>query len=734
MKYQHLAVIFCLIIVPISIVVGLFTNNMIKVSEKEAEYTSLLYNSTYDAVRAYQINTQNNNYSSEKTSRIRDITASVNSFFNSMANGLSSSGYTKTQLNDYIPAILYNLYDGFYIYGAYNNYAQLKNKEYTMSGGTTETRKAPEFQINEDINEDSKMRGLKAFNYYTCKYTVNNQYNIVVNYTLDNYISIYAEYIGNDGKWKYEALNGYYIDPRKVTNIDSNNHTVTLNYDTVIGPETLGEYVATVDTQYEKVGNSYNYHKNYRNIRYYNYVIYNNQKYYFDDSVMNGSSEYGTIPPRIETSLGGTRDNNLSFNNTYAGIPIFRLENNKRVYIGTYEMARLYASIKGMPIPVDEKNFFTNNGIVLRTFFKNKDNEFKDLNAYYYYVNAKAFSERAHGILRMVDVGSDYRNIDSEAFKRKYNITIDSTGVQGNDPHQKAYLNTNKIFDYEQPDNDPELASSAFDSHRIDVIIASIQNALVNEVKNFDNYLGRTYRYQMPAISETDWHTIATNSTMLTFMQGMPIGNYKFYSNYSVVSNAKTVEYVNKEAIYIQPNYESNNGWNHVKMASQASQEADYNRNNEMIIRYRNMDNKLIYYDPRSRFFNEEIKRKRVENSNYKVVCYRLIDYDRDSITLDKEDLNAIEDSDGELTKYFYYQPGIASYDSIVSRNNLYGKNSINATDMLIKGGMTDDGVLIDSDIRKAYLSSLARFRSSAKKLSAENRYMINGEISFLKS
>ena len=73
MKYQHLAVIFCLIIVPISMVVGLFTSSMIKVSEKESAYTSLLYNSTYDAVRAYQINTQNNNYSSEKTSRIRDL-------------------------------------------------------------------------------------------------------------------------------------------------------------------------------------------------------------------------------------------------------------------------------------------------------------------------------------------------------------------------------------------------------------------------------------------------------------------------------------------------------------------------------------------------------------------------------------------------------------------------------------------------------------------------------------
>ena len=731
MKYQHLAVIFCLIIVPISMVVGLFTSNMIKVSEKESAYTSLLYNSTYDAVRAYQINTQNNNYSSERTSRIRDITASVNSFFSSMATGLSSSGYTKTELNDCIPAILYNMYDGFYIYGIYNNYAELKDKQYNTSYGTTETKKAPEFKMNEDISEDAKLKGLKAFNYYTCKYTVNNQYNIIVNYTLDNYISVYAEYIGNDGLWKYEALEGYYIDPRKVTNIDDKNHTVTLNFDTVIGPEVLGEYVATVDTQYH-LDNTF--HKVYRNIRYYNYVIYNNQKYYFDDSVMNGGSEYGTVEPIIKTV--GNRDNNFSFNNTYTGIPIFRLENNKRVYIGTYEMARLYASIKGMPIPVDEKNFFTMNHIDLAGFFKNKDYEFKDLNAYYYYVNAKAFSERAHEILKRIDIGDDYRNIDSEPFKRKYNVTIDSTGVQGTDPHQKAYLITNKIFDYEQPGNDPELASSAFDSHRIDVVIASIQNGLINEVKNFDDYLGRTYRYQMPAISEVDWHMIANNSTMLTFMQGMPIGNYKFYSNYAVVSNGKTVEFINRDSIYVQPNYQNNDGWNSFALATQASADGTYNENNVMAVRYKNMDNQLVYYDPRSKLFNEEAKKRKMENVNYKVVCYRLVDYDKDSITLAKDDIGAIEGNDPknlQLTKYFYYQPGIASYDSIVSRNNLYGKNSINATDMLIKGGMTDDGVLINNDIRIAYLSALARFRASAKKLSSEDRYQINTQISFVK-
>ena len=267
--------------------------------------------------------------------------------------------------------------------------------------------------------------------------------------------------------------------------------------------------------------------------------------------------------------------------------------------------------------------------------------------------------------------------------------------------------------------------------------MANIQNALVNEVKNFDEYMSKSYKYQMPAITEGDWNVLANNSTMLAFMEGMPIGNYKFFSNYAIVNNTKTIEFINKEAIYVQPNYQNNEGWNSAALATQASHNGDYNPNNAMILRYQNLDNKLVYYDPRSRLFNEESKRKKNENVNYKVICYRIIDYDRDSITLSKEDVNAVvgnDPNDMQLTKYFYYQPGIASYDSVVSRNNLYGKNSEYAIDMLIKGGITDDGVIINPDIRIAYLTALARFKASTKKLSAEKRYQINEQVSFVKS
>ena len=121
MKLQHLSVIFVIIILPIVIVVSVYTNNLIKVADTKAEYDKILMNSTYDAVRAYQLNTLSNSFASVNESRLRDVKASANTFFNSLASGLSQSGFTKTELNDYVPAILFTLYDGYYIYTPYQN-------------------------------------------------------------------------------------------------------------------------------------------------------------------------------------------------------------------------------------------------------------------------------------------------------------------------------------------------------------------------------------------------------------------------------------------------------------------------------------------------------------------------------------------------------------------------------------------------------------------------------------
>ena len=102
MKLQQLAVIFVIIVVPISLVLSMYTKNNTEVLKAQAEYDSILLNATNDAVNAYQMNTLRNGYSTINDSKIRDISASVNSFFNSLASGMGSSGYNREDLEGYI--------------------------------------------------------------------------------------------------------------------------------------------------------------------------------------------------------------------------------------------------------------------------------------------------------------------------------------------------------------------------------------------------------------------------------------------------------------------------------------------------------------------------------------------------------------------------------------------------------------------------------------------------------
>ena len=60
MKLQSLAIIFIIIIMPISMVLSEYINNNIKTEERELSYNTKLLNSTYDAIKAYQLNTVNN--------------------------------------------------------------------------------------------------------------------------------------------------------------------------------------------------------------------------------------------------------------------------------------------------------------------------------------------------------------------------------------------------------------------------------------------------------------------------------------------------------------------------------------------------------------------------------------------------------------------------------------------------------------------------------------------------
>lgn len=82
------------------------------------------------------------------------------------------AGYNQDVLKEYVPALVYTMYDGYYIYSAFTN---------TLS--------------SEDYSEDStyqngeKISGLKPYIHYSCRYKQGN-IDVVITYSLDNFITV----------------------------------------------------------------------------------------------------------------------------------------------------------------------------------------------------------------------------------------------------------------------------------------------------------------------------------------------------------------------------------------------------------------------------------------------------------------------------------------------------------------------------------------------------------------
>lgn len=177
MKLQTLTVIFIIIMLPITMVVSQYIKTEISTITLQSEYDTKLNNATYDAIKAFQMNESNSTTENIPTEKIRDVNASVNSFYNSMATSMGVSGYTEEDLKGYIPCLVYTLYDGYYIYTSYDNNG---TKEY----------------------------GLKPYVYYTESITGTNsngkKVDVTVSYTLDSYIMV----VGNIGS-DFVSKSGY---------------------------------------------------------------------------------------------------------------------------------------------------------------------------------------------------------------------------------------------------------------------------------------------------------------------------------------------------------------------------------------------------------------------------------------------------------------------------------------------------------------------------------------------
>ena len=183
MKLQNLTVIFAIIVIPITLILSAYIGTQIDTASLQQSYNTTLMDATHDAVVAFELNTEDNQYSTNADAIRRDILASINTFSTSLATGLGVSGANPEYIMPYIPAILITLYDGYYIYSPSEH--SYEAKELNEQTG--------EF---EQIRKTGYAHTLKPYIYYSAKYQSGDNY-IIVNYTLDNYITLYGK-IGNE--------------------------------------------------------------------------------------------------------------------------------------------------------------------------------------------------------------------------------------------------------------------------------------------------------------------------------------------------------------------------------------------------------------------------------------------------------------------------------------------------------------------------------------------------------
>lgn len=466
MKIQELAIIFIIIILPISLVLSVYTQNQVQTINTQTLYDNRLTSATYDAMRAYQLNAANSTTSDMSNSKTRDIEASVSAFRNSIMTAFELNGFTANELNSYIPALVYTMYDGLYIYSPYSNIAEVN----------TDANADEEVKIK---TEGQKEYGLKPYISYSCRYKTTN-IDVVITYSLDNHIAVKGM-IGSE----YVNKEGYLIDGIKCQNINTNTDVEKLSNDDMkdakityngieIGTESLKEYIPlSIDKNAA-----------------YPYAKINGTKYYLiqdkegDQQIVYVSNGF------FRTQCKSTDSDKTAFN-AYKNI----IENNymaKEYYYEAYKFTKWFREDSGL-----------------------------------------------QG-LKYSDAYDEVLIKDGDTAKTFYGKVW-----EGNDTIIFQFNSSSDIKD------NIENETSTFNQHRLAVIRYKIENNLAIAISNYNAYSGATkVVFQMPELKEDEWDQIIHNISLISFLQGLQIGE-KTYNGYTLVTNSESEEVVLEGNIFM---------------------------------------------------------------------------------------------------------------------------------------------------------------------------------------
>lgn len=501
MKLQNMTVIFIIIMIPIILVVSYYIGLQINTITMQKNYTVKLQTAAKDSIQALEINTVEWNSASSNLadSKRRDVLAAINTFTTSLANGMGIGGAGKGRIQTYIPAIVYTMYDGYYIYSA-----SLMKDQKTDNNGLT--------QFNDDgtieFSGKSYQYILKPYSPYSARYVSGSgSIDVTVNYTLDNYIRVYGTING-----EYQTKEGYLVvcSDEGVKGVTSGSISGIEYRGAEIKPEKLKEnvYADGKVGEYSYIYDQYDnklYLDNDKD-NYFSVDKYNN-KVYLQDALPEG-------------------DAGFSITNRFRKISIPMLESE-------WTVQKVFQILN----PGGDSKFYYENesgafveftaGNVLGNV--NKDEDYSAIN---YCVESYVFTQWVTKNLGNITVDNmisttegQYNNVESE----KYIFRIN----ENNNP---------------DPENDTAYANSVLAQHKKDIIINTIEKNLSQATAQAQG-MNPNYEYRLPQLSYDEWEQALSNISIIAFMQGMPIG-LKYYNNYAIATSTLNKEFVDPDELY----------------------------------------------------------------------------------------------------------------------------------------------------------------------------------------
>ena len=519
MKLQNMTVIFIIIMIPIIIVTSYYIGLQIKTITMQKDYTVKLQTAAKDSIQALEINTVEWNSASSNLadSKRRDVLASINTFTTSLANNMGIGGAGKGRIQTYIPAIVYTMYDGYYIYSA-----SLMKDQDTDNNGLTQ------FETDGTIkfNEESYQYILKPYSPYSARYVNENEnIDVTVNYTLDNYIRVYGTVNG-----EYQTKEGYLVvcdNNQGVENVDESGRISEIKYrGAKIKPETLKEnvYADGKEGEYPYIYDQYDNKLYWDGSNYFSVDKYNN-KVYLQDALPEGDAGFSITNRFRKISIPMLNGSDWTVQK------VFQILNPG----GDYKF--YYENESGAFVEFTAENVLGNV------------NQVEDYSAINYCVESYVFTKWVTKNLGDIKV-EDMQISTGDSIKSLKELTAEEQQYYGQYNNVGSDQPIFKISNRNNPDpeNDDAYAKSVLAQHKKDIIINTIEKNLSQATAQAQE-MNPNYEYRLPQLSYDEWEQALSNISIIAFMQGMPIG-LKYYNNYAIATSTLNKEFVDPDELY----------------------------------------------------------------------------------------------------------------------------------------------------------------------------------------